>query len=356
MNTNILNLEATDIVQILTKSKSEQELMSNWKGEITRPLVSIVCHTFNHVNYITSALDGFLMQETDFPFEIILHDDASTDGTREIVESYARKYPNIIVPIIQNENKYSKGIDILSITLPKSRGDYISFCEGDDFWICSNKISYQYYEMEKNKEAYICFHSGLELNEDSKEKKIISQYANDICFIPSKKIIIDRGGSMPTASIFFKNESIDEMLMSYQFAPIGDFFIQSYMALKGKVLFLPETMCVYRRNAAGSWTSSQVDKDKQIEYYKKMIKSIDNFYGKLKKNNDSKVLVTPLCFYLKGYLMGYRNPFIITKICYGQIASLKYFNKVDVTVHLLQSIAPLFLNKLKKVNRLRVKK
>lgn len=347
MNSNIDFLESDDMISMLSESRSEDKIMASWKGDRSKPLVSIVCHTFNQVSYIESALNGFLMQETDFPFEIILHDDASTDGTEEIVRNYAIKYPNIIIPIFQKINKYSRGIDISSITFPKSRGKYISFCEGDDFWISSNKISYQYYQMEENKEAYICFHSALELNEVSRGKKIISQYSNNICFISSKKIIIDRGGSMPSASIFFKNKSIDEMLVSYEFAPIGDFFIQSYMALKGKVLFLPEVMCVYRRGVSGSWTSSQVNKDKQIEYSEQMIQAIDNFYGKVKHIDNSEALINPLCFYLEGYLLSYRNPFVIMKLYYDQVSSLKHFNRLDVVKRLLRDTTSLFLIKLK---------
>ena len=188
MNCDILNIDFDEINSRKIKLRSEQDIMATWTGDITKPLVSVVCHTFNQVNYIRSALNGFLIQETDFPFEIILHDDCSTDGTKEIVEEYAKKYPNLIIPIIQKENKYSKDIDILSITFPKSKGDYISFCEGDDFWIHPKKIFHQYYEMERNKEAYICFHSSLELNETTKEKKIVSQYSSNTNNIPSKFI------------------------------------------------------------------------------------------------------------------------------------------------------------------------
>ena len=75
-------------------------------------LVSIVCDTYNHVNYIRQCLDGFLMQETNFPIEILVHDDASTDGTADIVKEYESRYPNLIKPIYQTENQYSKGVKV----------------------------------------------------------------------------------------------------------------------------------------------------------------------------------------------------------------------------------------------------
>lgn len=108
------------------------------------PLVSISCITYNHVSYIRQCLDGFLMQKTDFPFEIVVHDDASTDKTAEIVREYEKKYPNIIKPIYELENQYSKpGISINDITFPYLRGKYIALCEGDDYWIDENKLQMQ---------------------------------------------------------------------------------------------------------------------------------------------------------------------------------------------------------------------
>ena len=86
------------------------------------PLVSICCITYNHENYIRDAIDGFLMQETDFPFEIIIHDDDSTDATADIIREYEKKYPDVIKPIYQTENQYSKGEKVTLFTLKAARG------------------------------------------------------------------------------------------------------------------------------------------------------------------------------------------------------------------------------------------
>ena len=115
----------------------------------TRPLmVTIQCLTFNHEPYIRQCLDGFVMQKTNFRFEAVVHDDASTDGTAAIVREYAEKYPDIIKPILETENQYSKGDGILGRIMAENRkGKYIAICEGDDYWIDPLKLQKQVYYM-----------------------------------------------------------------------------------------------------------------------------------------------------------------------------------------------------------------
>ena len=107
-------------------------------------LVTIICTTFNQERYIRKALDGFLMQKTNFLYEVIVHDDASTDRTPSIIREYAEKYPHIIVPILQKENQFSKGVWITNdLLLPMAKGKYIAMCEGDYFWTDPNKLQMQ---------------------------------------------------------------------------------------------------------------------------------------------------------------------------------------------------------------------
>ena len=115
------------------------------------PLVSIVCTTYNHENYIRQALDGFIMQQCSFPIEVIVHDDASTDNTAAIIREYAQKYPDIIKPILQTENQYSKGYNIWEYLFTQvAKGKYIAICEGDDYWIHPLKLKIQVDFLEKN--------------------------------------------------------------------------------------------------------------------------------------------------------------------------------------------------------------
>ena len=106
------------------------------------PKVSICCTTFNHEEYIEDAINGFLLQETDFEYEILIHDDASQDQTVRILEEYRVKFPEKIQLILQTENKYSKGFKVGKEYLwPKARGEYIALCEGDDYWSDKKKTA-----------------------------------------------------------------------------------------------------------------------------------------------------------------------------------------------------------------------
>lgn len=108
------------------------------------PLVSILCAAYNQEKYIAQTIEGFLMQKVNFPFEVIIHDDASTDKTAEIIRSYEEKYPDIIKGIYQTENKYSKKVPIWDTFIyPKATGKYFAECEGDDYWTDPNKLQTQ---------------------------------------------------------------------------------------------------------------------------------------------------------------------------------------------------------------------
>ena len=113
--------------------------------EGTVPVVSVFCITYNHVNFIRDAIEGFLMQETTFPVEIFIHDDASTDGTADIVKEYAEKYPKLFWTVLQTKNQWSKGnpnVYFLEL-MQKQSGEFLALCEGDDYWISKKKLEKQ---------------------------------------------------------------------------------------------------------------------------------------------------------------------------------------------------------------------
>lgn len=132
---------------------------------MTSPIISICCVTYNHAPFIHKALDGFLMQEPptgvskDEPwYEILIHDDCSTDGTTEIIKEYAAKYPDKIFPLYEEENQYSKGADMDFFNYNRARGKYIAYCEGDDYWTDPRKLQKQVDFMDAHPEYSICFH------------------------------------------------------------------------------------------------------------------------------------------------------------------------------------------------------
>ena len=136
-------------------SITQEMIMHNWKSKET--LVSIRCVTYNQEKYISQALDSFLMQKTNFPFEIVVHDDASTDKTIEIIKEYEKKFPDIVKPIYETENQYSKKDNSLDlIILSHLKGKYTAYCEGDDFWTNKNKLQKQVDFLEQNPDYGFC--------------------------------------------------------------------------------------------------------------------------------------------------------------------------------------------------------
>lgn len=124
------------------------------------PLVSICCITYNHASYIRKSLDGFLMQKTSFPVEILIHDDASTDGTADIIRDYAARFPDIVFPLFEEENQYSKPVHkhIDFYNYERARGKYVAYCEGDDYWTDPLKLQRQVDFLETHSDYSVCWH------------------------------------------------------------------------------------------------------------------------------------------------------------------------------------------------------
>ena len=196
------------------------------------PLVSICCLTYNHELFITKAIEGFLMQKTSFPIEIIIHDDASTDGTYEIVKSYSKKYPNLIVPIIQTENQWSKGIrPSPTYVWPRAQGKYIALCEGDDYWTDPFKLQKQVDILESNPAFSLCFHNSRYLtNKKGGIEKLFCKLQKKTFNIDD---VIERDWFIPTQSMIFRSTYIKDLPFFFEFIPSGDLALQLILALKG---------------------------------------------------------------------------------------------------------------------------
>ena len=147
------------INELFKELPSENDIISNWDNEAIK--VSICCIVFNHGDFLESAIKSFLVQKTNFAFEIVLHDDASTDESQSIISKYSKLYPNIIRPIIQKENIYTKKGKPLGVIFNMARGDYFALCEGDDYWRDSNKLQIQYDFMANNPKVSISYHKSI---------------------------------------------------------------------------------------------------------------------------------------------------------------------------------------------------
>lgn len=150
--------------------RTEYEITINWQDSVNEPVVSICCVTYNHESFIEDAINGFLIQETDFPFEILIHDDASTDRTADIIREYEAKYPKLIKPIYQTENQYSKNIrPMWDFLYPKVEGKYCAFCEGDDYWIDPKKLQKQVDYLEEHPNVVISSFDAFIIDEFGKQ-------------------------------------------------------------------------------------------------------------------------------------------------------------------------------------------
>lgn len=237
--------------------------------------VSVICNTYNHEKYIRDALEGFLMQKTTFPFEILIHDDASTDGTAKIIREYEEKYHDLIKPIYEAENQYSKESGLIKkIQIARAKGKYIAMCEGDDYWISPDKLQKQYDFMEKNPEYTLCGCSTRWLNMLTGKAEVRSRTDYDKDLTVKDFLLPKNGRPFPTVSFFLKKE-IWENLPRYRF-PVGDLPLTYYAAMTGKVRMLSEEMCVYRWFSDGSWTAQNGAEAKRAETCEKMILALEN--------------------------------------------------------------------------------
>ena len=229
-------------------------------------VVSIQCLTYNHAPYIRQCLNGFVMQKTNFRFEAIVHDDASTDGTQNIIREYEKKYPDIIKPIYQKENQYSKGIPgrITNIVNAHCKGKYIAICEGDDYWTDPYKLQKQIDFLETHSDYTMCYHAVNYVSDDiviGNDKRFENE-----CDVSTEQMIEGGGGFCATCSLVFKKQCFYDFPNFRKAANIGDWPLQILLSIRGKVHFFPEIMGVYRKNIPGSWTSRVWKKDLSVPY------------------------------------------------------------------------------------------
>jgi glycosyltransferase involved in cell wall biosynthesis len=241
-------------------------------------IVSINCTTYNHEDYIADAIESFLMQKTNFKYEILIHDDASTDRTAEIIKEYEKKYPDVIRPIYQIENQYSKGIKKISYKFNSTRakGKYIALCEGDDFWTDPYKLQKQVDYMDRNPDCSMCVHAAYKVTPEKRKMKlhIRPNIGNKIFSV--EEVIEGGGGLFATNSIMYSREKGIERPPFYENAPVGDYPLAIYLALQGTVYYIDEFMSAYRVGVQGSWTSFTFsDHRKTITHFQKSIDMLD---------------------------------------------------------------------------------
>lgn len=214
-------------------------------------IVSVSCITYNHAKYIRQCLDGILMQKADFQYEILIHDDASTDGTDDIIREYAQKYPTIIKPIFEKENQYSKGVPIsATFNYPRAEGKYIALCEGDDYWTDPYKLQKQVDYLEDHPEYAMCFtgaeviteidNSHADLFKDLETREYTGDEIISSWIVPTCTVLHKKNVAIPVDKRFI----------------VGDNVTFLSCAKLGKVHCFSEQTAVYRQHAGG-WTATR---------------------------------------------------------------------------------------------------
>lgn len=222
--------------------------------EGTVPVVSVFCITYNHVNFIRDAIEGFLMQETTFPVEIFIHDDASTDGTAEIVREYAEKYPKLFWTVLQNENQWSRGNKkILADYSQKQRGEFIALCEGDDYWTKPHKLEKQLQFLWQHPDCVMCHH--LVDYWSLKEKTVIRQHPDP----PYRKpkipgIEFSQTNLIQTCSAVYRAKLARDRPAEFGRLKIGDWPLFAWLGQYGQIGYIDEVMAVFNYHEGSYWS------------------------------------------------------------------------------------------------------
>ena len=253
-------------------------------------MVSIRCITYNHAPYIRQCLDGFVMQKTNFRFQAVVHDDASTDGTTDIVREYAEKYPDIIVPMYEEENRWSKHDgSLLTIMYPLLTGKYLAHCEGDDFWIDPNKLQKQVDFLENNPD-YVLTYTDYNVV-DNESKKIISNWPKRFTG-DCQKELIKNGNFICTPTALYRRVFDDEWpqyLFNLPVKPrMSDYVHWLYLSQFGKFKFLDEVMAAYRKL---NTSASHFEDYSNTKRFNDNAKQIRLFFNKQLGNRVSEYLI-----------------------------------------------------------------
>ena len=224
-------------------------------------LVSILCTAYNHEQYIRSALESFVSQKTGFAFEVLVNDDASSDGTADIIREYAEKYPEIIRPFYQKENQFSKGIGYIyeNIFYPHARGKYFAFCEGDDYWTDESKLQRQVNFLESHPDYSACVHNTtLHYCNGSRPDELLIPGRGDHEVL-YENVIHGPIDAYHTSSLMARREIIVQTPDFYRAATahgFADYAWALLLRLKGGIWFIDRSMSVYRLfSNQAAWTS-----------------------------------------------------------------------------------------------------
>ena len=241
----------------------------------TDPVVSVCVVTYNHKHFIEQCIDGILNQKTNFPFELIIGEDDSKDGTRELCINYAEKYPDKIRLFLRNEKDKiwisgsKTGRFNFIENLKAAKGKYIALCEGDDYWTDPLKLQRQVDFLETNNDYKLCFHRSYLLKGNDKEVFKIPDDQNTFKISD----LIDKNNFIATCSVVFRKPDDFQIPDWFYTLPFADLALYYLIVKEGDMYCLPEFMSVYRIHEGGLWSGSDErgNLNKHIRFLNKMI-------------------------------------------------------------------------------------
>jgi glycosyltransferase involved in cell wall biosynthesis len=218
-------------------------------------VVSVICPTYNHEAFIGKALEGFLRQETTFPIEIIVHDDASTDGTADIIRSYESRFPGRLRCVYQVENQHRRmGVSLFhDLLIPMASGEFIAVCEGDDYWTDPTKLERQVAFMRRWPDLAMSFHAARVEYVGRRRPSRLHRFRGGT-FVKPETVVFRGGGLYPTCSALFRRSVFADYPRFFLAAPVADSMWALNAITKGRVGYLDEVMAVYNSRVPGSWS------------------------------------------------------------------------------------------------------
>lgn len=252
------------------------------------PVIAIICLVYNHEKYIRQCLEGIVKQKTIFPFIAIVHDDASTDNSIEVIREFEQNFPDIIKTIYEKENQYSKpGISLDKImfdAIPASV-QYVAWCEGDDYWTDETKLQKQIHFLERHKDFGLCYSKIQPYYQVSGEFKSPTKARSMSCYDD----LFFKGNGIPTLTSVVRKEILNKY--REEFTPekrsdwlMGDLPLWLYVSRKGKIKRFNEVMGVYRVLTESASHSANPEKRKAFEMSSRKIrKDFCDFYNEPEK-------------------------------------------------------------------------
>jgi glycosyltransferase involved in cell wall biosynthesis len=250
--------------------------------------VSVAIITYNQAKFIKKAIESALNQETNFTYEILVGDDFSSDGTREIIAEYAQRYPDKVVAVLHPKNLGQNGLFNTLETYKKARGKYIAVFDGDDYWTDSHKLQRQVDFLEKNLDFSSCFHNATITYEDGTPAHPLNPDDQKTVIEQEDLIGVEEVWFMATSSVMFRNV-ITHYPDWFKKSISGDIPRYILLAKLGKIGYLPYLMSVYRKNAGGSSFTDNYSDARFLKNRIAMYQGIDQelgyrFHATLRRN------------------------------------------------------------------------